>query len=74
MCAVASNVLIYLLLDLYLDEEEGKMKDEWPVYLYLCGIILLSVIGRLSSAANSIAIEKDWVVVIANAGHFALTG
>ncbi|XP_075265744.1 solute carrier family 40 member 1-like, partial [Convolutriloba macropyga] len=73
MCAVASNVLIYLLLDLYLDEEEGKMKDEWPVYLYLCGIILLSVIGRLSSAANSIAIEKDWVVVIANAGHFALT-
>ena len=71
LCAVVSNILIYILLDSYLDT--GHIGD-WPVTLYLAGIIFMSVVGRLSSAANSIAIEKDWVVVIANAGHFALTG
>ncbi|XP_063714689.1 solute carrier family 40 member 1-like isoform X2 [Symsagittifera roscoffensis] len=70
LCAVVSNILIYILLDSYLDT--GHIGD-WSVTLYLAGIIFMSVVGRLSSAANSIAIEKDWVVVIANAGHFALT-
>ena len=46
-----------------------------PIFLILAVVlVLLAIVARLSSLGTTIAIERDWVVVIAKEDEFLLAG
>lgn len=46
-----------------------------PVFIVLSAVvILLGSLANLATVANTIAIEKDWIVVIADKDEHALAG
>ncbi|XP_052081265.1 solute carrier family 40 member 1-like [Mytilus californianus] len=46
----------------YLDEIKAEWEDEWLLTLCFAIIILLGICADLASVANTIVIERDWVV------------
>lgn len=52
-----------------------KQSISSPIFLVLAVIlVLLAIVARLSSLGTTIAIERDWVVIIAKEDEFLLAG
>lgn len=46
----------------------------WKFFIFAVVLVLLAIIARLASLGTTIAIERDWVVVIAKEDEFLLAG
>ena len=52
-----------------------KQSNSSPIFIILgVVLILVAIVARLSSLGTTIAIERDWVVVIAKEDEFLLAG
>ena len=68
LCAVAVGAVLYY-------EDELTSDSDSPLrYLSEAVIITLAIVAQLASMAYNIAIEKDWIVVIAGGNRSRLAG
>lgn len=59
---VAVCAAVVFVVHKYLDEIKAEWEDEWLLTLCFAIIILLGICADLASVANTIVIERDWVV------------
>jgi iron-regulated transporter 1 len=52
----------------------GKQFQGWTYYVSIGGLVVLAAVANLGSTANTIALERDWIVVITHKDENELAG
>eukprot|EP01084_Bolivina_argentea_P006487 12314_1 len=69
ICIIISSVLLYIMSDIY----STNPNIDLPLALYFSGCIVTSMVGQIMGMGATLALEKDWVVVLCQKNETILT-